>query len=1213
MADGGTINLSGIKIETSIDDGSIIGLSKTLKEIASGKDLQNYWRDVQNSIENTTRALQRFQNNQIDKNAEKLIKSAHALQAITQNTDLSGLMPDSGINDFLKQAEALQPAISKAFSSDVFASVFKTFSQLEEKGLELTSVFNQLSKTFKLEDKNIQLEDKIREYENLLDGLDISNIQKYQDMLSQLRKEAEETFISFLTLNGIFKDDYGDYSDWKISELLSDVKNGSKTAAQAISEVKQECNYLLNQTGNSDLLNTNQLDVFTEKLNTILVKTESISEKIQDIIANGVLTKSNQTEGIALFNDEHIKEVLDLFNKINSSIESIREVIADVGDGEEFSPLLKMVNNVQEAVSGIKLNVNMDLGSEVNERLNQKISQATARQLEAYRKLFSAMKGTGKTNKEMLKFFEPDESSATDLIGQYKGMIERAEKQFKSGRSNIYKKRLGSEYDDLKREITNANRQLSRAENSSFNGNILGELFGSTNLTEVIDQLGIVVEKLDEISVSAKNFPKTLKDGLNISTSVEEINTLTDRVKELEEELSKIKSFTTPMLPSETNISSDFVSTDAGKTKQHLDSVAQSAEEAKQEIKEIVFEPNTENFDDVIKKFDVLKDKAEQIVKIIKTEQQTADGWNISYNAKLKDGTSYILGESSNPQVLKSNEIVYDAKAEQQESKRIVEENIRLNKAYYDSIEEREKEYQRLRKQYQKEGQAQAEAHAKAEQQEYNNAYNEAVKINNALNETNSIIEKLSVPKGFTEEFDYLNKQVAQLQEKLKNDEISVPDYNKQVKSLTSDYSKDVDQNQSSVNSALKQQISAWKNIQSIREKIAKTDDSEVISLLQDTKKSYQEQYIEAGKVLKANQDLYDSEEQINKLKQIQLETTAKITKYKKDAQAKDTKKEANDLEKYFDSIQSVINNSYTKLDKYRATPKDFNQSDDYKAKLNELSQAIKELEDKKAVLSNQNTISQDDLTSVDKLKKEINDTTLAITSMTAAEKGSTKLSRDKLYGKIGEYLSRNTGISKDFREELKKLQKELTSRGPNANVADLTDKFFDLQNRIRDAGQEGKKFWDVVKEKAWYGLASTVGTYFGLNDFIQYFKEGIEVVREFDTALTEMRKVSDESLASLKRYQKETFDVANTVGTTAVQIQNSTADWLRLGYSIDEAAALAKNSNIYKNVGDMEIDEATEHMISSVQAWKSEFDDNVVKTSEAVIDRYNKIGKLIA
>ena len=101
-------------------------------------------------------------------------------------------------------------------------------------------------------------------------------------------------------------------------------------------------------------------------------------------------------------------------------------------------------------------------------------------------------------------------------------------------------------------------------------------------------------------------------------------------------------------------------------------------------------------------------------------------------------------------------------------------------------------------------------------------------------------------------------------------------------------------------------------------------------------------------------------------------------------------------------------------------------------------------------------------------------------------------------------------------------------------------------------------------------------------------FRSGLSTVRELNTALTEMRKVSEETTQSLKNYQNTTFDVANVVGTTAKQIQNSTADWMRLGESMSEAAESAKDANILFNVSEFEgIDEATESLVSMSQAYK--------------------------
>ncbi len=137
------------------------------------------------------------------------------------------------------------------------------------------------------------------------------------------------------------------------------------------------------------------------------------------------------------------------------------------------------------------------------------------------------------------------------------------------------------------------------------------------------------------------------------------------------------------------------------KTSENLEQVAQSEQKVQQEAVEtdkaldnISFTPNTEGFDDIIAKFGILREQAEQITKIIKTTKQTADGTpDISYKATLKNGSSYYLGENSTPQVLNASETVYDAKviaknAEQEASVIQAEwdKNIKAIQNYMDAV-----------------------------------------------------------------------------------------------------------------------------------------------------------------------------------------------------------------------------------------------------------------------------------------------------------------------------------------------------------------------------------------------------------------------------------------------------------------------------------------------------------------------------------------------
>lgn len=590
----------------------------TLDKISNNKNLQKYWKTQQDLINATADAYSNFQKKASKDNASELIKVTNALKAMS-GTDLSHILPDfDKISKSMTEAQKVAGNIDSAFSVKGFKEAFDSFETLKAYGTDIQKLFSHFGVSSDIGElqQNVRLlegevekltrrlsnarnanEELRNEFENFKVGSGFADkldeLDRLKAEMQNIRNEATQTFNQFLDANKI--DRYDWFSDDRFAEYFEKLENGTLTATDAIRRFKSEYTYLLEDSYKSsgDSFGLDQLQTFSTKLDSIFHQVEETSNKINDIISNGVIAKSvqnlsedttlpdsqrsifgnilqdeeslksitalfqklidetNQSNNTEVFNTEQFTKIESLFTSIESSLSSIKGVLVDVGDGEELSPLLKQLDNIREATSNIKLSLNLDLGNEVSERLNQKVSQSIQRQLEAYRKLFSAMKGTGKTNKEMLKFFEPDEASATELIGAYQGIIKRAEEQFKVGNSNAYKKLLGSTYDDLKKEIKNANAQLGRAENKRSENGILGDLFGnSKDLSGVIEQLNTIVSKLDEISISAKGFTETFKNGLNVNASVEEIEKLTNRVKELETELEKIKTPTTT-IPSE--------------------------------------------------------------------------------------------------------------------------------------------------------------------------------------------------------------------------------------------------------------------------------------------------------------------------------------------------------------------------------------------------------------------------------------------------------------------------------------------------------------------------------------------------------------------------------------------------------------------------------------------------------------------------------------
>lgn len=311
--------------------------------------------------------------------------------------------------------------------------------------------------------------------------------------------------------------------------------------------------------------------------------------------------------------------------------------------------------------------------------------------------------------------------------------------------------------------------------------------------------------------------------------------------------------------------------------------------------------------------------------------------------------------------------------------------------------------------------------------------------------------------------------------------------------------------------------------------------------------------------------------------------------KVKENTQAKEQNANAN-LNKYDKRLDSYNG----KVDKYQATIDRFNDggwsSDTYlknvqavKNAVNEYETLLNELKGRDASL-----VTSDDISKLDEYEKKIKDTIATVTNMSASEKGYNFVSGQKELDKIHKLLNENSKMSSEAKAKIKAYYAEIESGNPSMSLDKIHGEILKIYNAEVEAGRAGRTLWDTLKSSGFHQIAAQMAGMVGVYDVINLGKEGFNVVRELNTALTEMRKVSDETVQSLKDYQATTFDTADAVGTTAKQIQNSTADWMRLGESMNQAAESAKDANVLLNVSEFEgIDEATESLVSMSQAYK--------------------------
>lgn len=138
-----------------------------------------------------------------------------------------------------------------------------------------------------------------------------------------------------------------------------------------------------------------------------------------------------------------------------------------------------------------------------------------------------------------------------------------------------------------------------------------------------------------------------------------------------------------------------------------------------------------------------------------------------------------------------------------------------------------------------------------------------------------------------------------------------------------------------------------------------------------------------------------------------------------------------------------------------------------------------------------------------------------------------------------------------------------------------------------------------------WQEVARYFLSFGSLYQVINLLRSGFETLKEMDTAMVEVRKVSSETAETYENFEDTLSGIAKEIASTNVELRNSAADWLRLGESIGDAGELAKNAAMYVNVGDgIDIDTATSDMVTTMRAFNI-----AAKDSIEIVDAYNEVG----
>lgn len=162
----------------------------------------------------------------------------------------------------------------------------------------------------------------------------------------------------------------------------------------------------------------------------------------------------------------------------------------------------------------------------------------------------------------------------------------------------------------------------------------------------------------------------------------------------------------------------------------------------------------------------------------------------------------------------------------------------------------------------------------------------------------------------------------------------------------------------------------------------------------------------------------------------------------------------------------------------------------------------------------------------------------------------------------------------------------------------------------VKAAGKDTLSLGDVFKNNL-----AKVSQWIGATTIIfktwQTLREGFDVVKDLDNALIDLKKTTDATEEQYRSFYYTANQTAKELGASTKDIIQQTADWARLGYSLDEASTLSRNSAIFSAVSeDLDLTEATDGLVSMLKAFK-ELDVN--DSLDGIISKINEVGNNFA
>lgn len=226
--------------------------------------------------------------------------------------------------------------------------------------------------------------------------------------------------------------------------------------------------------------------------------------------------------------------------------------------------------------------------------------------------------------------------------------------------------------------------------------------------------------------------------------------------------------------------------------------------------------------------------------------------------------------------------------------------------------------------------------------------------------------------------------------------------------------------------------------------------------------------------------------------------------------------------------------------------------------------------------------------------------TSLIKTVQTDSAKAEKAISSMRLQlARFNEYLTTvDPKALTQFAGQINNVRALLGSNVPT-NAQKATAAINKLKAEIKSAGYEGGNAITYIQ-----GKMKTFATYLVSSamtmGFVNGVKTMIENVKDLDAALTDLRIVTGGTREETQELLETYNQMAQQLGTTTTSVAAGAVDWLRQGYSEEDARELLKQSMTLSIVGDMDSVQATDSLTSAMKGYKL-----AVEEASDVVDKF--------